>query len=39
MFEKVSVLIPAYNEEESLTELYNKVTDSLKSLGGGYKQL
>lgn len=35
MFEKISVLIPAYNEEESLIELYNKVTDSLKSLGGG----
>lgn len=33
MFNKVSVLIPAYNEQESLTDLYNKVIDSLKSLG------
>lgn len=36
MFDKVSVLIPAYNEQDSLIELYNKVVNSLKSWGGGY---
>lgn len=35
MFDKVSVLIPAYNEQDSLIELYNKVVNSLKSLGEG----
>ncbi len=34
MFDKVSVLIPAYNEQDSLIELYNKVVNSLKSWGG-----
>ena len=36
MFDKVSVLIPAYNEQDSLIELYNKVVNSLKAGGGGY---
>jgi dolichol-phosphate mannosyltransferase len=33
----VSVVIPVYNEEENIPELYRRVTSSLKRLGVGYE--
>lgn len=36
MFSKASVVIPAYNEQESITELYTQILSSLNSaIGGG----
>ena len=30
----ITALIPAYNEEECINELYNRVTNVLKSING-----